>query len=44
MAKGGEGLILDIGAPVEMVDLVKKMIQSSGFEINIDIEEILNEL
>ena len=33
MAKGGEVFVLDMGAPVKIVDLAKRMIQLSGFEV-----------
>ncbi|WP_201603413.1 polysaccharide biosynthesis protein [Psychrobacter submarinus] len=33
MAKGGEVFVLDMGAPVRIVDLAKRMIQLSGFEV-----------
>ncbi len=41
-AKGGEIFILDMGSPVKIYDLAKKLIKLSGFEPNkdIDIEEI----
>lgn len=33
MATGGEVFVLDMGAPVKIVDLAKRMIQLSGFEV-----------
>ena len=33
MAKGGEVFVLDMGAPVKIVDLAHRMIQLSGFEV-----------
>ncbi|WP_298979192.1 nucleoside-diphosphate sugar epimerase/dehydratase [uncultured Psychrobacter sp.] len=33
MAKGGEVFVLDMGDPVKIVDLAKRMIQLSGFEV-----------
>ncbi|WP_201352077.1 polysaccharide biosynthesis protein [Hydrogenimonas urashimensis] len=38
MAKGGELFILDMGEPVKIVDLAKKMIRLYGKEDEIDIE------
>ena len=38
MARGGEILILDMGEPVKILDLAKKMINLSGFEVGKDIE------
>ena len=42
MSKGGEVYIFDMGAPVKILDLAKKMIIQSGFKpyIDIDIEYI----
>lgn len=37
-AKGGEKFILDMGKPVKIVDLAKKMIQLSGLELGKDID------
>ena len=33
MAKGGEVFVLDMGAPVKIVDLAKRMVHLSGFEV-----------
>lgn len=33
MAKGGEVFVLDMGAPVKIIDLAKRMIHLSGFEV-----------
>lgn len=33
MATGGEVFVLDMGAPVKIVDLAKRMIHLSGFEV-----------
>jgi FlaA1/EpsC-like NDP-sugar epimerase len=38
MGKGGEIFVFDMGEPVKIVDLAKKMIQLSGLEVNKDIE------
>lgn len=38
MGKGGEVFVFDMGEPVKIVDLAKKMIQLSGLEVNKDIE------
>lgn len=38
MGKGGEVFVFDMGEPVKVADLAKKMIQLSGFEPNKDIE------
>ena len=42
MSKGGEVYIFDMGAPVKILDLAKKMIIQSGFKpyFDIDIEYI----
>ena len=40
MAKNGEIYVLDMGQPVKIYDLAKKLIQLSGLEINRDIEII----
>lgn len=37
MGKGGEVFVFDMGEPVKIVDLAKKMIQLSGLEVNKDI-------
>lgn len=36
-ANGGEIFILDMGEPVKIVDLAKKMIKLAGYEPNVDI-------
>ena len=33
MAKGGDVFVLDMGEPVKIMDLAKKMIELSGFSI-----------
>jgi FlaA1/EpsC-like NDP-sugar epimerase len=38
MGKGGEIFVFDMGEKVKIVDLAKKMIQLSGFELNVDME------
>jgi FlaA1/EpsC-like NDP-sugar epimerase len=38
MGKGGEVYVFDMGQPVKIVDLAKKMIQLSGLTLNRDIE------
>jgi FlaA1/EpsC-like NDP-sugar epimerase len=38
MAKGGEIFVLDMGKPIKIYDLAKKLIELSGFEPNADIE------
>lgn len=38
MGKGGEIYIFDMGKPVKIIDLAKKMIKLAGLEINEDIE------
>lgn len=38
MGKGGEVYVFDMGEPVKIVDLAKKMIQLSGLILNRDIE------
>lgn len=37
-AKGGEIFVLDMGKPVKIYDLAKKMIKLSGYEVDKDIE------
>jgi FlaA1/EpsC-like NDP-sugar epimerase len=37
-AKGGEIFVLDMGQPVKIYDLAKKMISLSGYKPNVDIE------
>ena len=37
-AEGGEIFVLDMGAPVKIIDLARKMIELSGFEVNKDIK------
>lgn len=37
MAKGGEIFVLDMGKPLKILDLAKKLIKLSGFEPNVDI-------
>ncbi|WP_289115741.1 nucleoside-diphosphate sugar epimerase/dehydratase [uncultured Psychrobacter sp.] len=37
MAKGGEVFVLDMGAPVKIVDLARRMIQLSGFEVKDEV-------
>jgi FlaA1/EpsC-like NDP-sugar epimerase len=38
MAKGGEIFVLDMGKPIKIYDLAKKLIELSGFEPNAGIE------
>lgn len=38
MAKGGEVYVFDMGEPVKIMDLARKMIQLSGLELDKDIE------
>lgn len=38
MGKGGEIFVFDMGEPVKILDLAKKMIKLSGYEPNIDIK------
>lgn len=38
MANGGEIFVFDMGAPVKIIDLAKRMIRLSGFEVNKDIK------
>ncbi len=38
MANGGEVFVLDMGEPVKILDLAKKMIRLSGFEVDKDIK------
>ena len=38
MAKGGEIFVLDMGKPIKIYDLAKKLIELSGFEPDVDIK------
>ena len=38
MAKGGRGVVLDMGDPVRIDDLAPDMIRLSGFEPDVDIK------
>ena len=38
MAHGGEVFVLDMGEPVKIIDLARKMISLSGFEVGKDIK------
>jgi FlaA1/EpsC-like NDP-sugar epimerase len=38
MAKGGEIFVLDMGKPIKIYDLAKKLIELSGFEPSVDIK------
>jgi Predicted nucleoside-diphosphate sugar epimerases len=38
MGKGGEIFLLDMGEPVKIMDLAKRMIQLSGLELGKDIQ------
>jgi FlaA1/EpsC-like NDP-sugar epimerase len=38
MGEGGEIFVFDMGEKVKIVDLAKKMIQLSGFELDVDME------
>ncbi|MCQ4035383.1 polysaccharide biosynthesis protein [Kaistella montana] len=38
MGKGGEIFVFDMGEPVKILDLAKRMIKLSGFEPNVDIK------
>lgn len=40
MGKGGEIFVFDMGEPVKIIDLAKRMIKLSGFEPDIDIKII----
>jgi FlaA1/EpsC-like NDP-sugar epimerase len=40
MGKGGEIFVFDMGEPVKILDLARRMIKLSGFEPNIDIKII----
>ena len=42
MAKGGEVFLLDMGQPIKIYDLAKKMIQLSGLKLRMKI--ILKEI
>ena len=44
MGRGGDVFVLDMGEPVRIVDLARRMIQLSGFEAGRDIEIIFTEL
>ena len=37
MGHGGEVFVFDIGEPVKILDLAKKMVKLSGLELNKDI-------
>ncbi len=39
LGKGGDVFVLDMGEPVKIADLAKKMIRLSGFEVKDDISE-----
>src|SRR5699024_10106031 len=38
MGKGGEIFVFDMGEPVKILDLAKRMIKLSGFEPHVDIK------
>jgi FlaA1/EpsC-like NDP-sugar epimerase len=38
MGKGGEVFVLDMGEPVKIVDLVRDMIELSGYEVGVDMD------
>lgn len=44
MGKGGEVYVFDMGEPVKIVDLAKKMVQLSGLILNKDIEIVFTGL
>ncbi|MBF5027140.1 polysaccharide biosynthesis protein [Planobacterium oryzisoli] len=44
MGKGGEVFVFDMGEPVKILDLAKRMIKLSGFEPNVDIKIIFTGL
>ena len=44
MGKGGEIFIFDMGKPVKIVDLAKKMIKLSGLELGKDIQIVFTQL
>ena len=43
-AKGGEKFILDMGEPVKIIDLAKKMVKLSGLELDKDIKIVITGL
>lgn len=44
MGQGGEIYVFDMGEPVKIMDLAKKMIKLSGFEPNVDIDIVVTGL
>lgn len=44
MAKGGEIFVLDMGKPIKIYDLAKKLLELSGFEPNVDIKVLFTGL
>ena len=44
MGEGGEIFVLDMGEPIKIVDLVRDMIELSGFEVGKDIEIVFTGL
>jgi FlaA1/EpsC-like NDP-sugar epimerase len=44
MGKGGEIFLLDMGEPVHILDLAKKLIRQAGFEVGRDIEIVISGL